>query len=160
MSKKTDRFSKATMLTLPKMEDAEPHLSQLKSMLLQSTKFKQDLLNNFSLPLLKDQPSSLLRLTDPSSRDTPAVSSTPLNVEPNLITPSLLSDTEPQEANNTTLSETHGDQDGETMVTSTSPPNPEAQLVSAVSNKSPSGQPCNETIQNPITLTNIKMNLY
>merc|ERR1711934_402726 len=71
------------------------------------------------------------RLTNPSSRCAPAVSSTLPLAEPSSTTPSLLLDTDPRGARSTTSLETPGPLPGETKDTSRSPPSQAP--VSAVS---------------------------
>merc|ERR1712224_1018532 len=118
---KTDKLSNKTTPTLLEMEPAEPPLWPLLLVSPRSTVSEPDLPLPLRLPSPLDQPQLPLRPTDQSSKDTLVVSSTPLPVEPNSITPSPLSDMEPKEDKTTTSSETHGVHHGETEDTSTSP---------------------------------------
>merc|ERR1712176_1116308 len=90
----------------------------------------------------RDQLPSPLRPIKLSSKDTPAVSSTPRLAEPNSTTPSPPLVTDPSQDKSTTSSETPGVPHGERKDTSEWPLPPVP--VSAVSKCNPSGQPPTE----------------
>ena len=93
---------------------------------------------NSRLLLIRDQFASL-SMPVTTSLNTKVESSIPPDAEPNSITPSPLSDTEPKTARTTSSSETPGVQDGERVDTSECPPMLEEQ-VSAVSSWTPTTQ--------------------
>jgi len=142
-SSPTDKSSSQPTHTLPVKEHASSMPPRERSMLDHTSMSKPTPLLNSRLPLPRDQPPSPLRPIPPSSRDTIVEFSTLLLVEPNLTTPSPLSDTEPPVDKSTTLSETPGVLHGEWLDTSISLPSMAQESVE--SKWSPSGQPPTES---------------
>jgi len=133
------------------MELAENHHTPHKFTFLKLTPSQSTPLLTSEPPLLKDQPQSPSKPTSQSSKDTPQVSSTPHHVEPSSITPLPLLVTEVKVDKTSTLLETHGPPSGVTkdileLLLKRPPTGGHQHSVSAESNKSPSGQRCNDLI--------------